>query len=290
MVERRELMTFQEFSQKKVLGVPVLYLAALAVTILAVVAWRMKPAPDTDTPGTDPEEALDGVNGEGLAGMDDPYGGYNTNGTVVVTPPAPPAEEEEEEKDNETWVREGAEWLVSAKKSTGTIAFATLNKYISGEDMSYEENALVNLVIAEKGQPPENIGKIGAIKDQPARKQFSGSNGTHVVKGSNDNTASKLAALYYGSGDSAHTLRIAQYNTKLGTAQTTYPVGTKVSIPTYLTPYYYTVNGKKRAGKTQNDQWFSTIASIHGATKDMIAAINPNLSEPIKIGTKVRIR
>ncbi len=281
-------MTFEEFTKKKVLGVPVLYVAALAVTILAVVAWRMKPASTEDTPGVDPDAALDGVEG-GLAGMDDPYGGYTTNGTVVVTPAAPEPEEVVE-KDNDMWIKEGSEWLVKDKKATGTVAYNTLTKYLSGEDLSYEENTLVNLVIAEKGQPPEPIGKVGAISPQPARKQFSGSNGTHTVMGPNDNTAAKLAALYYGNGDATHYLRIAQYNTNLGTATTTYPVGTKVKIPSYVNPYYYTVNGKARRGQTKNDQWFTTIAAIHGASAAMIRGINPSLTEPIKVGTRVRIR
>jgi hypothetical protein len=293
MVESGELrMTFKEFAQKKVLGVPVLYLGAAGVIILAIVAWRMKPSPDTDTPGVDPENALDGVDVEGGVAVSpgNPYAGYNTNGTVVVAPQTPETEENTPELDNEGWAKAGAEWLVAKNKATGTVAYATLSKYLSGEDMSYEERSLVDAVIAEKGQPPEPVGKVGAISPQPARKQFVGSNGTHTVMGPNDNTAAKLATLYYGVGDALHYLRIVQYNTNLGTAQTTYPVGTKVKIPSYVNPYYYTVNGKARRGSTRNDQWFSTIAAIHGASAAMIQGINPGLSEPIKVGTKVRIR
>lgn len=278
-------MNFKELAQKKLFGIPVLYLAAGGVIILAVIAWRMKATPTEETAGVAPEDSIDGIEGVAVSPTN-PYAGYNTSGTVVVAPTTPEAEEPVQ-LDNDAWVKQGAEWATNAKKASGTVAYTTLTKYVSGEDMSYEEGELVNAVIAEKGQPPEPIGKVGAISDQPARKQFSGSNGTHVVKGTNDNTAAKLATLYYGNSDS---LRIAQYNTSLGTATTTYPVGTKVTIPSYVTPYYYTVNGKARRGQTKNDQWFQTIGAIHGASAAMISAINPNLSEPIKVGTKVRIR
>jgi len=293
MVEWRELIVnFKDLAQKKVAGVPVLYLAAGFVVILAVVAWRMRTTATENTAGTDPEAALDGiedVEGGIAVSPSNPYAGYSTTGTVVVAPEKPEVEEPVQ-IDNDAWVKQGAEWAVNAKKSTGTVAYATLTKYVSGEDLSYDEGELVNAVIAEKGQPPEPIGKVGAISDQPARKQFSSSNGSHIVKGTNDNSAAKLATLYYGNGDATHALRIAQYNTTLGTATTTYPVGTKVTIPSYVTPYYYTVNGNARRGQAKNDQWFQTIGAIHGASAKMISTINPNLSEPIKVGTKVRIR
>lgn len=276
-------MTFNEIAQKKIFNIPVLYIAAAAVIVLAIVAWRMKPSPDTDTSGVDPENALDGITDiDGVAvSPGNPYAGYNTSGTVVVAPQQP-EEPEVIVKTNEDWVKESAEWLTASKKATGIEAASALNKFVSGEDLSYDEGQLVNAAIVEKGQPPDSIGNPGTIGQQPARRQFSGSNGTHTVKGTNDNTYQKLAVLYYGNGDALHVNRIAEYNTKLGPATATFDPETKIVIPTYVNPVYYTVTGKN------SDNRFKTIAAKAGATPAMIQALNPTISEPIPTGTKVR--
>lgn len=276
-------MTFNEIAQKKIFNIPVLYIAAAAVIVLAIVAWRMKPTPDADTPGVDPEAALDGIDDvEGVAvSPGNPYAGYNTTGTVVVAPQQP-EEPEVIVKTNEDWVKEAAEWLVGKREATGVEAASALNKFIGGEDLTYDEGLLVNSAIAEKGQPPDSIGNPGAIAQQPARRQFSGSNGTHTVKGTNDNTYAKLAQLYYGNGDALHVNRIAEYNTKLGPAGASFDPETKIVIPTYVNPVYYKVTGKN------SDNRFKTIAGKAGATTDMIRALNPTISEPIPTGTMVR--
>src|SRR6185436_2945490 len=181
-------MTFEEFAKKKVVGVPVLYLAAAAVVILGIVAWRMKPTATDETAGVDPADGTAGTDDEanGLAGMDDPYGGFNTTGTVVVQPTAPSGNDATAAfESNDEWARAGAEWLVAQNKSTGTEASGALNKYLSGDNLTFDEGALVNAVIKEKGQPPDPITQIGSVGEQPARKQFAGSNGTHTVMGSN---------------------------------------------------------------------------------------------------------
>ena len=37
-------MNFQEIARKKIVGVPVIYWGLAAVTVLAFVAWKLKPA------------------------------------------------------------------------------------------------------------------------------------------------------------------------------------------------------------------------------------------------------
>lgn len=281
-------MGYDEFAKKKVLGVPVLYVAAAAVTILVIVAWKMKAVGDQETPGVTPEDGVAGAesdesNAGGLAGMGNAYDGYNSNGTVVVSPiPTPTQTAEPTFSDNDAWVKASAEWLVAKNKASGTDASRALNKYVAGENLSFDEGSLVNAAISEKGQPPDPIGQIGTIGEQPARKQFAGSNGTHTVQGTNDNTMPKLAALYYGVGDALHANRIAEYNTGLGPVTTTFTAGTKVVIPSYVNPVYYTVTGKN------SDNLFKTIAGKAGASVPMIRALNPSLTEPIPNGTKVR--
>lgn len=159
-------MTFSELAHKKIAGVPVLYLAGGFVVILAVVAWKMKPATDT----TPEESPLDGgtddavLDENGHADGSNPYAGYSGNGTVIVAPqPSPPAEEADDRRpgSNEEWVRQGAEWLVAEKKVNGQAAYVALNKYINSQSRSYTESGWVDQVIAAKGLPPEPFTATG---------------------------------------------------------------------------------------------------------------------------------
>lgn len=144
---------------KKIGGVPVVYIAGGAVAIIAVVAWRMKPAPDVpdsaDTPGG--EDAV--LDEYGLADGSDPYAGLKTNGTVIVQPPPPVAEEPTDNRPdtNAEWVREGAEWLVAEKGVSGAAAYEALSKYVEGKSRSTTEAQWVDAVIREKGLPPDGV-------------------------------------------------------------------------------------------------------------------------------------
>jgi hypothetical protein len=277
-------VTFKEFAAKKVAGVPVLYLGAAGAIILAIVAWRMKPTPDEDTAGVDPEDGAAGADEEsnagGLIGMGTPYDGFTTNGTVVVQPTVPEADEVDTIDDNDEWARAGAEWLVAKNKATGTQAATALNKYIGGEELSYEQNALVDEVIKEKGQPPDPIGAIGTISPSPAQKQFQAFPGHHVVKNNNDNTPAKLATLYYGNGDALHANKIAAANNKLGPSGTTYSAGTRVFIPAWVSPGYFIATASARSAQD--------IAKKSGISVAVLQGLNPGMVFPVAIGTKVR--
>lgn len=272
-------MTFDEFSKKKIVGIPVLYLAGGLVVILVVVAWKLKAAPEPTPPdaaGTD-----DGTGAPELAGSDSAYDGFNTNGTVVVQPTAPTGNEPVSET-NETWLASAIAYVVKEKLATPGYAQETLTKYLDGNDLSFSEGKIRDAALTGVGLPPEGVSKIGITASEPARKQFSQYPGTHTVKGANDNTAGKLATLYYGSahaGDGA--LKIASVNLKLGPATTTYPTGTKIQIPSYVTPGTFTA--------TKTTTHFKDIAAKSGTTADVVRALNPNLSEPFAVGTKVRV-
>jgi hypothetical protein len=161
--------SFQEIAQKKIAGVPVLYLAGAAVIALAVVAWRMKPstdAPPEESPsdgGTDAE--LD-ENGHAVPG--NPYAGYSGNGTVIVAPSPPVAEPEPDTIDtNDEWIREGAEWLVANKNVAGSAAYTALSKYVQGQSRSIAEGQWVEWVIQEKGFPPDPFTETPAASSVP---------------------------------------------------------------------------------------------------------------------------
>jgi hypothetical protein len=162
--------SFQEIAQKKIAGVPVLYLAGAFVAVLAVVAWRMKPSaappaePSPSDGGTDAQ-----LDENGHADGTNPYAGYSGNGTVIVAPSPPVPEPEPDTIDtNDEWVREGAEWLVANKNVPGPAAHTALTKFVEGRSRSITEGQWVEWVIKEKGFPPDPFTETPAAASVPA--------------------------------------------------------------------------------------------------------------------------
>ena len=270
-------MNFKELSGKKVLGVPVLYLGAAAVTILAIVAWKMKPAPtgDSETPA---DGSGDGAPG---SGSDDPYGDLATGGTVVVQPVTPtPAEVVEET--NETWERAAVDYLVNDRKmASAGAAQAAIRAYLDGGDLEYEQGLLRDAAVSKLGIPPEGLPQVGKTNDPPAQRQFSNFPGKHTVKGSNDNTPAKLANLYYGNAAADRIDKIVATNHRMGPSNTTYPKGTVVSIPKWINPAFVTATTSMRTA--------AQLASKNAISQDVLRALNPNRTFPVAVGTKIRI-
>lgn len=253
-------MAFADIARKKIGGIPVIYLAGGAVAILAVVAWKLKPSATAtaDTPvdsGGDPNSVDESA-----------YDGLATQGTVTVVQQPNQTVADEVVKTNSTWIRDGAAWLVSEKKTDGTTAYAALTKYVNGQDYSFDEKTLVNLVIDHQGQPPEDIAEGGTAGTAPAQKQFSEFPGRHIVKNTSDNGYPQLAQLYYNSsaGDRIDLLQAA--NASLGESGP-WPTGTAVNIPAYHAPVYYTVASAK--GETA-----SQVASKNGISLYQLAVLN----------------
>jgi len=278
-------ISYSELAKKKVVGVPVLYLGAGFVVILAIVAWRMKPAADTNTDGTNPEDGTAGAEGNGqttgqLAGTGDPYSGFDTNGTVVVQPT--PSESPAPVQDtNDTWLGKAIPYVASTLKISSGQVQVGLNKYLNGSDLSYDEGRMRDAAIDKFGPPPEGTTGFGQVGSQPAQKQFSAFPGKHVVKGSNDNSPMKLAGLYYGSADWTHANFIAAHNVSLGPPATTYTPGTVVIIPGYTQPKYYTV--------PKGITTFTQVAAKNGTTKEVLQWLNPTFTEPFPSGMKIRV-
>lgn len=226
-------MTFTEFAHKKVLGVPVIYVAGAAVAILAVVAWKLKPA----TPAADAGDTTGGTAADNAIDPTD-YSGLASNGSVTVVQASTDTTADPVVKTNSDWVREGAEWLTTSKGVPGSQAAAALNKYINGVDRSFDEQTLVDQVIAEKGQPPDDIAEGGNVGAKPAKKQFPEPPGVHTITGDSDNGYPQLATLYYGSSSADRQDLIQAANTNLGLAGP-WSVGTKVTIPKFQTILIY---------------------------------------------------
>lgn len=253
-------MAFADLARKKVAGVPVIYLAGGAVAILAVVAWKMKPSVPATT-----ETPVD-AGGDATAVDESAYDGLATQGTVTVVQQPNQTVADPVVPTNSTWVRDGAAWLVSEKKIDGTVAYAALTKYVSGQDRSFDENALVNLVIDHQGAPPDDIAEGGTSGTAAAQKQFSEFPGHHVIKNASDNGFPQLAQLYYNSaaGDRIDLLQAA--NPTLGETGP-WATGTTVLIPAYHAPVYYTVTAAK--GETA-----SQVASKNGISLYQLSTLN----------------
>lgn len=255
-------MTFQEFAHKKVAGVPVIYLAGGFVVILAIVAWKLKPSTppaDTtpvDTGGSAADNAIDPTDYSGLA----------TNGTVIVAPQSPPTDTPNSSiTTNSDWVQQGVQWLVGQNKSDGTTAVTALSKYINDQDRTYDENTLINLWIKQAGPPPDGVAGTGTVGSPPAKKQFDQPPGTHTVSNQNDNSLSAIATLYYGNGSSANVDLLQFANPPLAAANINLPVGTKVNVPVYHDPKYWTVTTKMT---------WAQAASKNGITESQLKNLN----------------
>lgn len=270
-------MNFQEILQRKVAGVPVLYLAGGFVVILAVVAWKMKPS----TPAAEEtSEDAGGVPGESDAAAD--YSSLATTGTVTVVQSAQ-NDIEKAEYTNSDWQNDAVNYLIREKKATALDAESAISKALSGADLSFEESQLYNQAVEGLGKrPPDGISSVGTIGTQPGQKQFSLFPGKHVVKNSNDNTPSKLAALYYGSGSIENARLIAGANSALGAPGVTYAAGTTVTIPAFHSPKFYTVTGR-------GDTTAKGVGAKNGVPEATILVLNTGHSQPYKVGSGVRV-
>jgi hypothetical protein len=274
--------SFEEIAKKKVAGVPVLYLAGGFVIILAVVAYKMKSSTGAVTSDANANDAANPSGADSSANTAADYSGLSTGGTVVVAPST--TTEKAAVETNETWGRSAVAYLITDKHVPPGDAQTAINLYLQGADLSFEQGGWRDAAIVKLGQPPEPLETIGKTSAAPAQKQFSNFPGDHVVKGANDNTPSKLAALYYGSGNTNNTNLIVEYNHSLGPASSTYLAGTKVHIPSRANPGYFTA--------TSNTRYQSQIvkaAHVTGLTEQRLLDLNPNLSFPVNAGTKVRV-
>lgn len=272
------MKALKDLASKKLYGIPVLYIAALMVAILAVVAFKMKPSKELDEETVDTEEAEDLVpTAEDIATAD--YGFAATRGTVTVSGASLGTETSTVLDTNELWVRRAAEWLAT-QGFTATAAHEGLTRYVEGQELSYEQGGMRDKAVAQFGLPPETVSP-GTTKDAPG-KRVGTPPVTHTVKGSNDNTYTKLASLYYSRTDGLAIDLLQRDNVnRLGHAGP-WPVGTTVKIPKWNSPSY----AKAKSGMTTLAQF----AAKNGVTKTAIMEMNDGMKFPVKIGTRVRVK
>jgi len=202
------------------------------------VAWKLKPATD-GTADTTTDQAGGDAAGDVTGDDANPYGGLATQGTVTVVQGTNQTTPDVTIKTNETWVNDGAKWLVDNNKADGTTALAALTKYINDADLTYDEGQLVNQVIKEFGTPPDGVSGTGIVGSKPAQKQITPP-GYHTVTGNFDNTYMRLAGLYFGANSATEKNDLIQadpHNLSVGDGP--FPNGTKIYIPAYHPPKWY---------------------------------------------------
>jgi hypothetical protein len=263
---------------RKILGVPALYLVGLFVAILAVVAWRMKAAPTTegDAENTD-GSTIEPPNVDAV--LDGDYSGLATNGTVTVTQPGANAETViVDVETNDKWIAKGVNYLVSQGVTSAGKAQIALSAYVNGDALTYDQGRLRDAVIKQYGVPPETVtpGRTGS----PTAKRNGNPPTTHVVVGGNDDTYRELAQLYYGRTDNPTIDLLQVANTSLGHAGP-YAKGTRVMIPAYRVPKYFT--------STKTTDTATEISAKNGISPVQLAELNDGMKFPVKPGTRVRV-
>lgn len=76
-------------------------------------------------------------------------------GAVIQTAPA----EDVEAEDNPAWARRVTNWLIGQGHNAG-VADNAVRKYIAGESLSLQEQALINLALVTQGAPPEALPPV----------------------------------------------------------------------------------------------------------------------------------
>jgi len=157
----------QAILKRKVAGVPVLYLAAGFVAVLALYAWKTKSTTGTQNAAQSESDVMAGAAdtsqlfpstdlgtvyvqpADSLTGTDNAAQGYATN---------------------DDWLKAAADYLIKNKGVTPGEAQAALQAYLDGNTMSYKQSALKDAAIVAIGYPPY-LPSIGGTEPQTAVQQ-----------------------------------------------------------------------------------------------------------------------
>ncbi len=281
---------FNELLSKKIAGIPVLYIGAVAVAILAFVAWKINPKL-SDEEGTDiGTDEVDQSDDVSSALNPDAYAGLSSNGTVTVTQPNGSSDSVDVVVEtNDKWITKSVAFLVAQSLATGGDAHEALSKYVNGEQLSIDEGKLRDAAIARYGLPPESFtpgGTVGptppvVVPTKPTIPKRNGNPPTvHTVSAAGDNSYTEIAKLYYGRTDGPTIDLLQVANQKLGHAGP-WALGTKVNIPVYTVPKYFVA--------TAAIHTMAKIAAKNGISQVALQELNDSTKFPVKVGTRVRV-
>ena len=285
----------QAFLSRKIGGVPVIAIVALAAGVLLFYAIRMKPAVEVDAETEEVEEQGDTGGDPGDYSQPvfqatptilQPSGVVSGGGSVTAIPQA---------DSNELWRERVMNDLLVSGYSYN-IAAGMISKFLNGESLTVEEAKVRDKAIAKYGMPPEGVEfapdevKTATPKPTPTPAPVTPSTpakaarqGTpplnHTVKNGAENTTAELSLLYYG-----YTTTATKNKIKAANPGKTPPwsIGTVVRIPVDRDPKYYKATSQART--------IHQIAAKNGTTPAKLTLLNPKMKFPVKAGTHVRVR
>jgi hypothetical protein len=262
------------FLSRKFLGVQVLYWLAIGVLVLAYVAYRMRNASEDlpDAAEQDPEIAPE--NADDSAGL---YDGFTAQPTPTYSPGLGATTTVET---NDSWAKKAAEFVGASGLASYGDAQLAIQKYLNGDQLTFDEGKIRDLAIKQFGLPPESV-TVGGTSPEPIKRQ--GTPPTyHTVKTTADDSIDDLIKLYWGAPTSVNRLQMSAANAKLGVGP--YPIGTRVFIPAYQAPKYWTVDKRTNMASEIARKFHTTVAAL--------TVLNPNIkftTHILKVGTRVRV-
>lgn len=166
MSDTNPIAGVKSMKDKKILGVPALYLLGGFVLILALYAWKSKKAVPATVPATAPVAGSPSAgvavgvdaNGNPVDAAGNVVGGsaypVMPVGTVVVAPQTTAVPGTNSSiLTNDDWLKAGVSYLGTKGVSPGTAQDA-LQAYLQGSQLSYAQGTLRDEVITEYGLPP----------------------------------------------------------------------------------------------------------------------------------------
>ncbi len=270
------MVDLKSITQKKIAGIPVLYIAAVGVGVLAFVAYRIRDVAFDDAEVSDDTTPEPAASDGGTVGYDgfvsNPVPIYNTaadaTGASVDT--------------NENWVRAGSAWAANNDLGSVVDAYTALTLFVQGAELTFDQGKVRDAVVKQFGLPPDLSSAPGKVGPAPAVTKQQGTPPTnHTVKSGDDNNYAKLAALYYGSDSNANQDLLQVANMGRNPRSGNFPVGTVVTIPAYRAPKYHTVTGKTAT--------LAKIAAKNGTTVSVIRELNDGMANTVRKGTRVRV-
>lgn len=267
------MASFEELAQKKVGGIPVLWIGIVIAAIALYGAFRLKPAPEVTEEDIAAEDAAEDE--EGDFDTDQPVFSATP---VIMQPSGPSVASTPMEDTNELWGRRSIEWLTANGYSL-TLATSAITKYLDGSTLSMQEAEARDKAVKQYGLPPEGLLPTKTAGDKSPASAQGVPPTRHTVRGERDNQPAELARVYYGINNADAINLIDAANP---TVPKPYRVGQVVKIPEYRQPKYFKATSAVRS--------LYEIARKNGSTPQKIAELNPGMKFPVAVGTRVRIR
>jgi hypothetical protein len=257
--------------------VPVVYVGAALFAAGGIYLYlKRKNTPPATTTTTTDTTGVDTTGGDlaafGALGGSTSTGLAGAGGSIVTSPSEPVSDT------NQAWSLRAIQYLIDKKLAPPGDAQSAIVAYLAGGDLTYDQGQLRDTAIIGVGLPPEPLGTIGSTGTPPALRQFTAFPGVHMVKGPNDNGYTAILNLYYGGRHDGFAL-LREANPSLGIGGP-FPVGTKINVPAWTDPVYYTATSSTRT--------LAAIAAKNGISTQQLQELNL-ISFPVTAGTKVRV-